>query len=272
MAAVVTVETVRQTASKAALRTGEQLHRQGAVRECAAADGGAAGGVVAQGARHSVWVGVVDRRLTGTCDCGSRSAFCAHAVALALAAMHDGIDWAPAPQRDPDRADAAATFRALSAAERGGVLDALLAERPELRAEAQRLALALLSPTGTSRSTPDAASTALSDLRRRWPESTESYGDDYASYAERPQTDACTYTEAGATRVHIVKPTLASYEEFAAGEGLPVDDAGTRRTYSRHVLRDRPEQAPVWPPPRNGPCWCESGRKYKKCCGSPARN
>jgi hypothetical protein len=24
------------------------------------------------------------------------------------------------------------------------------------------------------------------------------------------------------------------------------------------------------PPPGNGPCWCGSDRKYKKCCGSPA--
>jgi tetratricopeptide (TPR) repeat protein len=24
-----------------------------------------------------------------------------------------------------------------------------------------------------------------------------------------------------------------------------------------------------WPPGRNQPCWCESGRKYKKCCGGP---
>jgi hypothetical protein len=33
-----------------------------------------------------------------------------------------------------------------------------------------------------------------------------------------------------------------------------------------------PEQTLFWPPPRNGPCWCDSGRKYKKCCGSPAKN
>jgi hypothetical protein len=24
-----------------------------------------------------------------------------------------------------------------------------------------------------------------------------------------------------------------------------------------------------WPPPRNKPCWCGSGLKYKKCCGGP---
>ncbi|TCC17116.1 SEC-C metal-binding domain-containing protein [Kribbella sindirgiensis] len=25
----------------------------------------------------------------------------------------------------------------------------------------------------------------------------------------------------------------------------------------------------AWPPPRNRPCWCGSGVKYKKCCGGP---
>jgi len=24
-----------------------------------------------------------------------------------------------------------------------------------------------------------------------------------------------------------------------------------------------------WPPGRNQPCWCGSGRKYKHCCGRP---
>ena len=27
-----------------------------------------------------------------------------------------------------------------------------------------------------------------------------------------------------------------------------------------------PDRAVEWPPPRNGPCWCGSGLKYKKCC------
>ncbi|MFD0856524.1 SEC-C metal-binding domain-containing protein, partial [Actinomadura adrarensis] len=38
-------------------------------------------------------------------------------------------------------------------------------------------------------------------------------------------------------------------------------------------LQDRVrEGAPTltWPPERNAPCWCDSGRKYKKCCGAPS--
>ena len=32
---------------------------------------------------------------------------------------------------------------------------------------------------------------------------------------------------------------------------------------------DNPAPIP-WPPGRNEPCWCGSGRKYKKCCGAPS--
>jgi uncharacterized protein YchJ len=27
----------------------------------------------------------------------------------------------------------------------------------------------------------------------------------------------------------------------------------------------------AWPPERNTPCWCGSGTKYKKCCGTVPR-
>ncbi|AVH55413.1 MULTISPECIES: SEC-C domain-containing protein [Streptomyces] len=109
-------------------------------------------------------------------------------------------------------------------------------------------------------------------VRTRWPESTDSYGDDYTAYAQRLQTDARAYAEAGAARVHIVSATLAAYEEFAVREGRDADNPDTRRAFSRHVVRAHPDESLAWPPPRNGPCWCDSGRKYKKCCGAPARN
>ncbi|TDO30003.1 SEC-C motif-containing protein [Kribbella sp. VKM Ac-2527] len=48
-----------------------------------------------------------------------------------------------------------------------------------------------------------------------------------------------------------------------------------------HLIRSRDDLGQVatqcdegrsvgWPPPRNRPCWCGSGMKYKKCCGSNA--
>ncbi len=46
------------------------------------------------------------------------------------------------------------------------------------------------------------------------------------------------------------------------------DPEEARAAYAAHRMRDG--EAIPWPPGRNEPCWCGSGRKYKKCCG-PAR-
>lgn len=52
---------------------------------------------------------------------------------------------------------------------------------------------------------------------------------------------------------------------FAESRGL---DAGTAQARSELAasLASRDEIVP-WPPGRNDPCWCGSGRKYKRCCG-----
>ncbi|MFB8761456.1 SEC-C domain-containing protein [Nocardiopsis alba] len=51
--------------------------------------------------------------------------------------------------------------------------------------------------------------------------------------------------------------------------GLDPEDPDTLRSWARTL--DGDSARPVaWPPERNAACWCGSGRKYKKCCGSPA--
>jgi tetratricopeptide (TPR) repeat protein len=48
------------------------------------------------------------------------------------------------------------------------------------------------------------------------------------------------------------------------------DPEEARAAYAAHCMRDG--DAISWPPGRNQPCWCGSGRRYKKCCGPvPAR-
>jgi tetratricopeptide (TPR) repeat protein len=44
----------------------------------------------------------------------------------------------------------------------------------------------------------------------------------------------------------------------------------TRASYAADQARTHPDSLIAWPPERNQPCWCASGRKYKKCCGHPA--
>jgi len=109
-------------------------------------------------------------------------------------------------------------------------------------------------------------------VRSRWPESTHHYGDDYETYAERIQREARTYEESGATRVRLVTGSLADYEAYAEAQQRDPADPSTRRDYGEWCTTARPDRVRLWPPERNGTCWCDSGRKYKKCCGAPARN
>jgi tetratricopeptide (TPR) repeat protein len=112
----------------------------------------------------------------------------------------------------------------------------------------------------------------FTEVRSRWPESTAHYGDDYATYAARIQREARGYDEAGAARVHLVSATLADYKAYARREGLDPAAQPTRQNYGEWCVKTHPGHVTLWPPARNGPCWCDSGRKYKKCCGAPAMN
>ena len=54
-------------------------------------------------------------------------------------------------------------------------------------------------------------------------------------------------------------------EEFAAERKLDADSSRARSGLAAELARTG--QALLWPPSRNDPCWCGSGRRYKRCCG-----
>jgi hypothetical protein len=60
---------------------------------------------------------------------------------------------------------------------------------------------------------------------------------------------------------------VAGLLSFAEREGLDPARRDTRLAYTRSLARSG--RGMSWPPERNAPCWCGSGRKYKKCCGCP---
>ena len=74
----------------------------------------------------------------------------------------------------------------------------------------------------------------------------------------------------------VAAPVLAAVAAEVPVYGLLlglVDPLTWVRWRARTALRDaRPGGPQVigWPPGRNQPCWCRSGRKYKKCCAAPA--
>jgi uncharacterized protein YecA (UPF0149 family) len=68
----------------------------------------------------------------------------------------------------------------------------------------------------------------------------------------------------------VVLHGVEEVEELAERSGLdPADDDTVRSRADLELTADGPRLRP-WPPGRNEPCWCGSGRKYKKCCGSPS--
>ncbi|BBZ40289.1 hypothetical protein MCNS_33520 [Mycobacterium conspicuum] len=69
--------------------------------------------------------------------------------------------------------------------------------------------------------------------------------------------------------VLLVAPVrVAPFTAWCAERGAPPDDAESRATYAAYMTTQADPDLVVWPPGRNEPCWCGSGRKYKKCCAA----
>lgn len=102
----------------------------------------------------------------------------------------------------------------------------------------------------------------------RWPALKESLGaNSYAQYCRLLQATMLRLRATG------IKPALARLQvepfiEWSQSKGLDSGAAQTRSQYAA-VLATRGETAP-WPLGRNDSCWCGSGRKYKRCCGTVA--
>jgi hypothetical protein len=100
----------------------------------------------------------------------------------------------------------------------------------------------------------------------RWPHLAEGYGG--SADGHRLLTEAHLRARAETLpRVLLVPGSLAGLLEVADEEDLaPEGGAARTRLASRRIVEG---QAVRWPPGRNEPCWCGSGRKYKQCCGKP---
>ena len=66
------------------------------------------------------------------------------------------------------------------------------------------------------------------------------------------------------------QPSVAPLEverlvAFAAENGIDPDSGAARSRLAAEL--GRRGESVAWPPNRNEPCWCGSGRKYKRCCG-----
>ncbi|MGX4693011.1 SEC-C metal-binding domain-containing protein [Streptomyces sp. JNUCC 63] len=105
-------------------------------------------------------------------------------------------------------------------------------------------------------------------LLQRRPEAAEAYGDDHAAHLRQVERTLREMSDEGTPHLAVGRATVAGLQAHAEADGGSPDTPATRSAYAAELARRG--QATAWPPPRNGPCWCGSGRKYKKCCGNPA--
>lgn len=125
MAAIVTSQTLELAARAGCFERGGALHSAGRVTEVEPSYFGATGFVQDGDAEYDVWVGIRHRLLVGECDCpdadpeasleehlmavaagrAEAAGLCAHAVAVALAAIDARLPWANSPAPDMPSAD-----------------------------------------------------------------------------------------------------------------------------------------------------------------------
>ncbi|MGJ5896545.1 hypothetical protein DF268_22940 [Streptomyces sp. V2] len=108
----------------------------------------------------------------------------------------------------------------------------------------------------------------FADLLARHPAVAGSYGDDHPAHLRQVEHALRELSDQGAVRLAVGRATVDALEAYTRENGGSPDNPGTRSAYAADLARTG--RTADWPPPRNGPCWCGSGRKYKKCCGNPA--
>lgn len=95
-----------------------------------------------------------------------------------------------------------------------------------------------------------------------WPELLGAMPADHAEYSKQIEghLKAAAAREPGSPDVSPLNvEALLSAHGDDAGEPLSRANMGAKVARAGGAI--------AWPPGRNDPCWCESGTKYKNCCG-----
>jgi tetratricopeptide (TPR) repeat protein len=167
---------------------------------------------------------------------------------------------------------------ALAAAKRAGFPNAIDRARIERRAEREDRGLEpdkedKLAPAPrrliTQRPTawalawfpPDQRDAALA----HWPELGEDFTDPQA-YNRRLEHLLRDVDRELGHHPSVAPVDVDRFLTWAAEEGQDPASGEARAGYSAEMLRTGATIS--WPPGRNNPCWCKSGRKYKRCCGA----
>ena len=100
--------------------------------------------------------------------------------------------------------------------------------------------------------------------QRRWPDHYTQPDNEYYPAAEHQWR---LVRDGGVPSIAVVPGNVDELTAFAERAGGSPTDAEIKERYCQSI----PDSDTIaWPPERNAPCWCGSGRKYKKCCGRAA--
>jgi len=91
----------------------------------------------------------------------------------------------------------------------------------------------------------------------------------HPQYCRAMQQQLGQYAQPGMPGMVIAPIRVAPFTAWCAEEGRQPDSADARAEYAAHLAATGDSGLIAWPPERNQPCWCGSGRKYKKCCAAP---
>jgi len=91
----------------------------------------------------------------------------------------------------------------------------------------------------------------------------------HPQYCRTMQHILVEYAEAGMPMMVIAPVQVAPFTAWCAEREREPDSAEARSEYAAHLAATADPSLIAWPPGRNEPCWCGSGRKYKKCCAAP---
>lgn len=98
-----------------------------------------------------------------------------------------------------------------------------------------------------------------------WPSFAEDYENGpYAAYCARLELLLRDLKAQGVARLALTPLTIDGYLAWCTNHDHDPEDSENRASYATELMEHHATHP--WPPERNQPCWCDSQRKYKKCC------
>ncbi|HEY6762109.1 MAG TPA: SEC-C domain-containing protein [Baekduia sp.] len=134
--------------------------------------------------------------------------------------------------------------------------------------EQARLALARAAAQGadTPVATPYFPLEEFALAVEAWPAFAEDWAEDgHAAYALELDRRMRAIAPNAPRHPVVVPLTVARVRELAEANEFDPEAAEARARAAYEAAQEG--GALAWPPGRNEPCWCGSGKKYKKCCG-----